>query len=102
MKYNKLGRTGIEVRELCFGILPMGPLQAGISAEAGGELILSAMRQGVTFFDSAQMYGSYQHLRYALDRFDGQVVITGKSVAADYEGMSRAIEEGLALSLIHI
>ena len=96
MKYNKLGRTGIEVSELCFGILPMGPLQAGISAEAGGELILSAMRQGVTFFDSAQMYGSYQHLRYALDRFDGQVVITGKSVAADYEGMSRAIEEGLA------
>ena len=58
MKYNKLGNTGIEVSELCFGILPMGPLQADISPEDGGELILSAMKQGVTFFDAAQMYGS--------------------------------------------
>jgi len=95
MKYNKLGRTGIEVSELCFGILPMGPLQANISAEEGGRLILSAMEQGINFFDSAQMYGSYAHLRYALDRYDGDVIITGKSVAADHEGMAKAIDEGL-------
>jgi aryl-alcohol dehydrogenase-like predicted oxidoreductase/NAD-dependent dihydropyrimidine dehydrogenase PreA subunit len=95
MKYNLLGKTGIKVSELCLGILPMGPLQADISAEEGGELILSAMRQGVNFFDSAQMYGSYPHLRYALDRFDGEVVISGKSVAASYDEMAKAIEEGL-------
>ncbi len=96
MKYNKLGRTGIEVSELCFGILPMGPLQADISPEDGGKVILSAMERGVNFFDSAQMYASYPHLRYALDRFDGEVVITGKSVASSYEDMAKAIDDGLA------
>ena len=53
------------------------------------------MEQGITFFDTAQMYGSYPHLRYALDRYHGDVVITGKSVADTYEKMSQAIEEGL-------
>ena len=43
MKYNILGRTGIKVSELCFGILPMGPLQADMPADEGGELLLSAM-----------------------------------------------------------
>lgn len=95
MKYNILGRTGIKVSELCFGILPMGPLQADMPVEDGGRLLLSAMEQGITFFDSAQMYGSYAHLRYALDRFSGEVVITGKSVADSYEKMAQAIEEGL-------
>ena len=55
MKYNILGRTGIKVSELCFGILPMGPLQADMPADEGGELLLSAMEQGITFFDTAQM-----------------------------------------------
>ncbi|MBS1348328.1 MAG: aldo/keto reductase [Firmicutes bacterium] len=95
MKYNTLGRTGIKVSELCFGILPMGPLQADMPVEDGGKLLLSAMEQGITFFDTAQMYGSYPHLRYALDRYQGEVVITGKSVADSYEKMAQAIEEGL-------
>ena len=28
MKYQKLGKTDITVSELCFGLLPMEPLQA--------------------------------------------------------------------------
>ncbi len=95
MKYNTLGRSGIKVSELCLGILPMGPLQAAMSPEDGGRLIKKAMASGITFFDSAQMYGSYAHLRYALDRHSGEVVISGKSVAATYADMAKAIEEGL-------
>ena len=33
MKKNILGNTGIEVTELCFGALPMGPIQKGLSVE---------------------------------------------------------------------
>lgn len=95
MKYNTLGNSGIKVSELCFGILPMGPLQVELAAEDGGRLLLSAIEQGVTFFDSAQMYGSYPHLRYALDRTDQQIVITGKSTAMTYEDMQKAVEEAL-------
>lgn len=96
MKYNILGNTEIKVSELCFGILPMGPLQAELTAEDGGKLLLSAMEQGVTFFDSAQMYGSYPHLRYALDRWQGgPLVITGKSTALTYDDMKKAVEEAL-------
>jgi uncharacterized protein len=96
MKYNTLGNTGIKVSELCFGILPMGPLQAELDPVHGGQLLLNAMTQGVTFFDTAQMYGSYPHLRYALDRWQGgELVITGKSTALTYEDMQKAVEEAL-------
>jgi len=96
MKYNRLGRTGIKVSELCFGILPMGPLQADMPADLCGEVLLSAMEQGINFFDTAQMYGCYPHLRYALDRYKGELVITGKSTASTYADMAKAIEEGLS------
>ena len=95
MKFNILGRTGIEVSELCLGILPMGCLQADMDSCSGGKVILSALQQGINFIDTAQMYGTYEHLRYALDRFGGQVVLSGKSNATEYEDMAAAIEEGL-------
>ena len=31
MQYNVLGDTGIRVSQLCFGVLPMGPNQFGLS-----------------------------------------------------------------------
>ena len=73
----------------------MGPLQADVAPAAGGELLLEAMQNGVTFFDTAQMYRTYPHLRRALDNYHGEVVITSKSTAADYAGMEAAIQEAL-------
>ena len=73
----------------------MGPLQADVAPAAGGELLLEAMENGVTFFDTAQMYRTYPHLRRALDNYHGEVVITSKSTAADYAGMEAAIQEAL-------
>jgi len=95
MKYNQFGKTGIRVSELCFGILPLGPVQANISVEEGGELLLEAMQNGVTFFDTAQIYQTYAHLRRALDRYAGETVIASKSTAADYAGMEAAVQEAL-------
>ncbi len=98
MKYNLFGKTGFRVSELCFGILPMGPAQADIPVREGGDLLLQAMENGVTFFDTAQMYRTYPHLRRALDLYSGgreQIVIASKSTAPDYAGMEAAIQEAL-------
>lgn len=97
MRYAMLGNTGIQVSELCFGVLPLGPLQADISVAAGARLLAAAMEQGITFFDTAQMYGTYPHLRQALQQSGGgrELVITSKSTAVDYPQMEAAIQEAL-------
>jgi len=33
-----LGKTGIEVTKLCFGALPLGPLQKNLPVDEGGEV----------------------------------------------------------------
>lgn len=91
MEYYLLGKTDIKVSALCFGALPMGPLQANLSVSEGGDLLLAALQQGVNFIDTAEMYGTYPHIRYALERFRGDVVIASKSTAATYDAMHKAV-----------
>ena len=45
MKKYSLGKTGIMVTEMCFGALPIGPLQANISVEKGAKLIRAAWKR---------------------------------------------------------
>ena len=61
----KLGDTGLMISRLVFGALPMGPLQADLSPEEGGALIRYALEKGVNLIDTAEMYGTYWHLREA-------------------------------------
>lgn len=96
MQKRPLGKTGLFVSELCFGVLPMGPSQLGLSPEEGGQLVAEAVSNGVNFLDTAQTYRTYPHIRYALDSLgvrSHDVVISTKSAAADYEGMKSAVEE---------
>lgn len=95
MKKAFLGRTDIQVTELCFGALPLGPLQAKIPEEVGGKLIYSALEQGINFIDTAEMYQTYSYIKPALDRFPGEVIIATKSHAETYEAMEKSIEEAL-------
>lgn len=95
MKKSVLGKTGLEVTELCFGALPMGPLQLKVSIEEGAVLILEALRQGVNFIDTAERYETYPHIRKAIDQFDGEVIIGTKSAATTYEEMEKSIQLAL-------
>ena len=94
---NILGKTGMEVSELCFGTLPMGPLQADIPLKEGIQLLLSAMDSGINFFDTAQLYRTYPYLRKAMNQYGkkNDLIIATKSTALDYDGMEMAIQEAL-------
>lgn len=103
-----LGSTGLRVNRLVFGTLPLGPLQANLSATAGGALIRHALESGVTLLDTAELYGTYPHIREALRGFAGEVRIASKThatTAADARAhVAKALRE-LAierLDIVHI
>jgi len=85
MKKYSLGKTGIKVTEMCFGALPIGPLQANISVEEGAELIRAALERGINFIDTAEAYKTYPHIKKALESYHGEVIIATKSSAKTYK-----------------
>ena len=93
MKYNTLGKSGIKVSELCFGVLPMGSLQANIPAKEGAEVILQGLNSGINFLDTAQAYKTYPHIKEALKDYSGEVIIASKSHATEYDEMREAVLE---------
>ena len=94
MRHVTLGKTGIAVSRLCFGTLTLGPLQANLPLEEGAEILAHAIRQGVTFFDTAQIYQTYPYLRRAMKlagRYD--ITIATKTYAHTREQTALALEE---------
>ncbi|WP_028308654.1 aldo/keto reductase [Desulfitibacter alkalitolerans] len=108
MEYKKLGLADITVSELCFGLLPMGPIQANISSQEGGALIRHALEMGINFIDTAELYGTYEHILRGTHGFPREVVIASKSAASDYKGMEDAIQGALkalkrdAIDIFHL
>lgn len=96
MKKIILGKTGIEVTELCFGALPMGPLQKNMPAEESAEVVAEALRLGVTFVDTAQAYKTYSAIRSAIEKTGIRPVIATKCMASSYEDMEAAVSEARA------
>lgn len=94
MDVTALGRTGIQVSRLCFGALTIGPLQANLPLEEGAQVVAYAIQQGITFFDTAQLYQSYPYLRRAMEmtgRHD--IVIASKTYAYSRELAIQAVED---------
>ena len=93
MEYVKLGRSGLEVSRLCFGGLTVGPLQADLPVEEGAEVMLKAFNRGINFIDTAELYGTYPHIRRAIKKAKGEVVVATKTYAYDREGAVRSVEK---------
>jgi len=82
MQKRKLGKSGLEVSAIGFGCMGLnfGYGQA-VSQEDGIALIRAAVERGVTFFDTAEVYGPYineELVGKALAPFRDQVVIATK------------------------
>ncbi|HOS70656.1 MAG TPA: aldo/keto reductase [Bacillota bacterium] len=95
MKKNILGKTGIQVTELCFGALPMGPIQKNLSVEEATEVVACALENGITFVDTAQIYKTYSPIKAAIKKTGIRPVIASKSTAASYDEMEKAVKEAL-------
>ncbi len=95
MKKYSLGKAGISVTELCFGALPLGPLQANISVEKGSKLIRAALEKGINFIDTAEVYKTYPHIKKALEGYNDEVIIATKSNAKTYKEMEQSVKDAL-------
>lgn len=97
MKYVTLGNTGLEVSELCYGTLILGPLQAGVPAEEGALAIRCGAELGINFFDTAQAYRTYEHLRLGLagitEVAGRPLVFASKTMAKTADDARAAVEE---------
>jgi uncharacterized protein len=87
-----LGRT---VTRLGLGALPMGPLQRGLSVEEGARVVRAAAESGITFVDTATIYGTQPHVGAGLVGFD-DVVVSTKTHARDDRALA---EQHIAAAL---
>lgn len=94
MKKNALGSTGIIVSRMCFGSLTIGPLQKNKTLAESREIIAAALDCGVDFFDTADLYNTYDHLRQAID-MQRDVIIGTKSYDYTKEGVKKSLHRAL-------
>ena len=94
MEYLTYGKTGLEISRLCFGA---GRIKDTCDTiEAGSKLMLKALDEGVTFWDTAEGYGTQPHLGAAVRQINrDEVVIQTKTGAKDYEGARASITRSL-------
>ncbi len=86
-----LGKTGIEVTELCCGTLILGQLQANLPPEEGAKAVRRALELGVNFIDTAKSYRTYEHTRLGMEGFR-DVVIASKSLVTTGQEMREDVE----------
>ena len=87
----QLGKSGIEVTELCFGTLVIGHLQANMEPSEGAQTIRRALELGVNFIDTAKGYKTYDHTRLGIEGFS-DVVIASKSPVPGEKDMLEDVE----------
>ena len=101
MDKKRLGKNDISVTPVGMGVLTIGRTQLDLPVNKGAEIVRYAVEKGINFFDTAEYYRTYPYIRRAFDdlvaSFSGsgiqRPVIASKSLACDYRGMQRAIEE---------
>src|SRR6266436_4115032 len=82
METRKLGKSGLEVSALGLGCMGLSfGLGPAVDKKDGVSLIRAAVERGVTFFDTAEVYGPFMNeelVGEALAPFRGQVMIATK------------------------
>src|SRR3954465_12087311 len=82
MKKRKLGKSNLEVSAIGLGCMGMSfGLGPAVDKQTGITLIRAAVERGVTFFDTAEIYGPYTNeelVGEALEPFRNQVAIATK------------------------
>lgn len=93
MNKKPLGRTGLYVTPVGFGVLTVGKTQLNYSVSEGAALLRYALDSGFNFLDTAQYYETYPYIREALKGLPFDPVISSKCLGSSYEDMKEAVEE---------
>lgn len=110
MLYNRLGQTTIRVSKLCFGTLTTSPLQKNFAPRDSAALMKEAYSRGVNFYDTAEQYENYDHLKYFLKEVPREdVVIATKTYAYNkkmaeesfYKALNDMATEYIDIFLLH-
>jgi uncharacterized protein len=88
-----LGKTGIEVTPVGFGVLTMGSTQLNLSVPEGAAVLRYALERGINFLDTAQYYQTYPYINQALKGLSFDPIIVSKCLDSSYEAMKYAVEE---------
>lgn len=94
MEYLAYGNTGLKISRLCIGC---GHFRTAYpDPEQGGRFLLRVLESGITFWDTAEMYGSHPHIAAAFRQTDRrQVVLQTKTGDKTYEGTAERIDAAL-------
>jgi len=88
MQTVRFGKTELLISQVGFGGIPIIPL----SVEAGAAVVRHCFERGITFFDTANMYGdSEKKIGLALESVRDRVVIATKTLERTAEGASKHI-----------
>ncbi|HYA86129.1 MAG TPA: aldo/keto reductase [Nitrospirota bacterium] len=106
MQKRKLGKSGLEVSALGLGCMGMS-IAYGLPADKQDMIVLirKAVERGVTFFDTAEIYGPYTNeeiVGEALAPFRGKVAIATKfgiKMSADWKQVQDSRPAGIRQSL---
>ena len=94
MEYVEYGSTGLIISRLCFGAPFVG--ESCGSIEKAADLLCDAYDQGVTFFDTAEGYGTQPHVGAAFARLPREKVhVQTKTQATDYDAARASVERSL-------
>jgi len=87
------GRTGLQISRLCIGT---GHFKNVYDPDAGGAFLQQVLEAGVTFWDTAESYGSHPHIAAAFRRIDrSRIVLQTKTGEAEYEKARERIDVAL-------
>jgi predicted aldo/keto reductase-like oxidoreductase len=100
VKIVELGRTGLRVSEIAFGTGTGGWGGSSEQTRIGYENLITLMKfaygQGITFWDSADQYGTHKHLAEVLEGIDrSTVTITTKTTSRGYKETGKDIKRFL-------
>ncbi|MHB1452790.1 MAG: aldo/keto reductase [Saccharofermentanales bacterium] len=87
-----LGNTGLQVSRLCYGTLSLSGSQSSLTSADGGRILAYAYSRGINFWDTAEIYDTYPHIREALRSISTPPVISTKSYAYDRKSASASFD----------
>ena len=94
MEYLTYGKTNLEISRLCYGAGRLPDTCKTI--DAGARLMLKALDEGVTFWDTAEGYGTQPHLGEAIRQINrDEIVIQTKTANKDHDSAATSIDKAL-------